>query len=105
MKEHKGTYAELKWGTPFLPFTSLHFSQSFSESKTSRYTYGPQAVSGPGYFSAGLTAFIPFVPWPGRIIMSLKRSVITQGRARHADLVRGDYKNDVFAFRAIWDVY
>lgn len=105
LKEYKGVYSEVEFSVPVIPFTSLANSLSFAESSSNKYAYGEEAKSGVGYYKLSLNNFFPFTPWKGRIITTLRREVIVSGAARHADLVRGDYKNWVFMTMWFWDIY
>ncbi len=101
----QGISTNLSFTAPIIPLFSFKYNITIADKLSNQYAYGPEASGGVGYHSYTISNFIPFVPWTGRIINTLTYSVITQGSARHGDLVRGDYKNWIFITRWMWSIF
>ncbi|EQC45353.1 hypothetical protein [Bacteriovorax sp. Seq25_V] len=102
---YNGVSSEFAFYAPLIPLVSFKYSINIAEKSSNQYAYGPEANGGVGYQSYTISNFIPFVPWNGRIINTLSYSVIGQGASRHADYVRGDYKNWIFITRWMWSIF
>lgn len=100
--EYKGLYGEAALNLKLIPFTTFNAKVGVGENSTNKYIFGPEAVSGAGHYSYGVSIMLPFLPWGGRLLNSFDQSVILKGENRHADYVRGRYSLSSYALRMMW---
>ncbi len=102
--DYGGGVYELKLSIPLIPFTKLNLSQSYVSQSSAEYFYGQGTSSGAGYSKYGISIFLPFLPLGGRMSLSFNQSIINQGAARQAHLIRGDYNNSNLNLVMFWSL-
>lgn len=102
LKRHKGNYIETKISFPLIPFVSIGVAADLGDKAANQYAYGPEAVSGIGSTEQFIGAFLPFLPWQGRLILNLSQSNISKSKNSNADYVRGNKKNTNFTSIMAW---
>ncbi len=103
--DYTGQVYEINASMRILPFTRLSLKQTYVTNDSAKYFYGNESASGAGFSRYGLSIFIPFFPFGGKMRIAIDQSIINQGISRHAYYVRGDYKNSQAVVNIFWRLF